>query len=99
MIDLRHHPEGTILPVKAQPGARRSAICGAHNGMLKVSVTTAPEKGKANRTIVEVLCEGLLLSRSHVTLVAGQTARNKQFLIRGLDAAELSLRIAAALAR
>jgi uncharacterized protein (TIGR00251 family) len=99
MIDLRHNPEGTILPVKAQSGARRSAICGAHNGMLKVNVTTAPEKGKANRTIVEMLCEELSLSRSQITLVAGQTARNKQFLIRDLDAAELSLRIAAALAR
>jgi uncharacterized protein len=99
MIDLRPDPEGTILSVKAQPGARRSAICGAHNGMLKVSVTSAPEKGKANRTIVEVLCEELSLSRSQVALVTGQTVRNKQFLIRGLDAAELSLRIAAALAR
>jgi uncharacterized protein len=80
-----------------QPGARRSAVCGAHNGMLKISVTTAPEKGKATRAVADVLCEALSLSRSQVELLAGATARQKQFFVRGLDVDELNRRIAAAL--
>jgi hypothetical protein len=99
MIDLRPHAEGTILPVRAQPGARRTAVCGAHNGMLKVSVTTAPEKGKATQAVADVLCEALLLSRAQVELLAGATSRQKQFLVRGLDVAELHQRIATALVR
>lgn len=96
MIRLEPHAEGVLLPVHAQPGARRAALCGEHAGCLKVAVTKAPEKGRANQALVEVLCEKLGLSRSQVVLLAGPCGRRKQFLIRGLDTAELARRIAAA---
>jgi len=98
MIELKPHAEGVVLPVRAQPGARRSSVCGTHNGMLKVSVAAAPEKGKANQAMIEALCEALSLRRGQVELVAGATARNKQFLVRGVSIAELGARIAAVLA-
>ena len=52
MLALEPHPDGTILPVRAQPGARRNEIRGVQDGMLKVCVTQSPEKGKANKAIV-----------------------------------------------
>ena len=33
----------------------RNGITGEHNGSLQVSVTQAPEKGKANKAIIAVL--------------------------------------------
>jgi uncharacterized protein len=96
-IDLRRHAAGTILPVKAQAGARRTALLGIHNGMVKVSVMAAPEKGKANARIVELLCQTLSLTRSQVELLCGATSPSKQFLIRGVSLEELARRIAAAL--
>jgi len=99
MLDLRSSPHGVILPVRAQPGARRAGLRGYHDRMLKVSVTTAAEKGKANQAIAAALCEELSLSRAAVELIAGATSRQKQFLIHGLDSVELQRRIDAALAR
>ncbi len=52
---LEPHPDGTILPVRAQPGARRNEIRGVQDGMLKVCVTQSPEKGKANKAVIELL--------------------------------------------
>jgi uncharacterized protein len=97
MIELRPHAQGIVLPVRAQPGARRAAITGMHDGMLKVSVTAPPDKGKANQAIVELLCEALALSRSQVELLSGQTSRIKQLLIRDLSADEIVKRIAVCL--
>mgnify|MGYP000280094562 CR=1 FL=1 len=97
MIDLKPHPEGALLPVRAQAGARRNELRGSQGGALKVSVTQAPEKGKANHAIVELLCQRLALRRGQVELLAGATAPRKTFLVRGLSAEQLRDRIEAAL--
>ena len=79
-----------MLPVRAQPGARRNAVVGEHGGALKIAVTAPPEDGRTNVALTELLREWLGLKRSQVELAAGKTKRNKQFLIRGLSPDELS---------
>jgi uncharacterized protein (TIGR00251 family) len=97
MIAITDHAEGCILPVRAQPGARRAGVQGEQAGALKVAVTAPPEDGRANQALVEVLRKALSVKRSQVELIAGQTSRDKRFLIRGLTRAELESRLAALL--
>jgi uncharacterized protein (TIGR00251 family) len=92
-IALEPHAQGTILPVRAQPGARRSEIRGEQAGMLKVSVTQAPEKGKANKALVEVLSKALGLRKPQIALISGETSREKRFLVRRIGVEELAKRI------
>ena len=96
MIRLTDHPEGIVLAVRAQPGARTSGLRGEHNGALKIAVTQVAEKGKANEALIEVLSESLHLKRSQVELLAGSAQRDKRLLIRGLSRDDLAARIAAA---
>ncbi len=93
MIAIQSHPEGTILPVRAGPGARRNEIRGEQNGSLKVSVTQVAEKGKANKAILAVLANGLDLKKSQLELIAGETSREKRFLVREISPDELAERI------
>lgn len=97
MIDIRPHPEGCLLAVRAQPGARKAGVIGEQAGALKVAVTAPPEDGRANQAITELLRDWLALKRSQVELTSGTTNRNKQFLIRGLTPEELRAAIAAKL--
>jgi uncharacterized protein (TIGR00251 family) len=97
VIALEPHPEGTILPVRARPGARRNAIDSPQDGMLKVSVTQAPEKGKANKALIELLAKGLSLRKSQIDLISGETSAHKRFLVRGIKPDELLRRIKAVL--
>ena len=90
---LESHADGTILLVRAHPGARRNEIRGVQDGMLKVSVTQSPEKGKANKAVVELLSKTLGLKKSQIELVAGDTSHQKRLLVRGIDAADLARRI------
>jgi uncharacterized protein len=94
MLALEPHPEGTILPVRAQPGARRNEIRGVQGGMLKVCVTQSPEKGKANKALVELLSKSLGLKKSQIELIAGETSHQKRFLVRGVAREDLMKRIA-----
>jgi uncharacterized protein len=93
MILLDPHPDGTVLPVRAQPGARRNEIRGVQAGMLKVCVTQSPEKGKANKAIVELLCKQLSLRKSQIELLSGETSHNKRFLVRGVSPTQLTASI------
>ncbi len=89
MLTLADHPEGVILPVRAQPGARKNAIVGEQAGALRIAVTAPPEDGRTNKALVELLRESLKVKRSQVELVSGEKSRDKRFLIRGLTVAEL----------
>ena len=89
-ITITPHAEGATLAVRAQPGAKKTAVLGEQDGALKVAVTAPPEDGRANAALVEVLRDWLGLKRSQVELAGGATNRNKVFLIRGLSADELS---------
>ena len=93
VIDLESHPGGVILPVKAHAGARRNEVGGVQNGMLKVSVTQAPEKGKANKAIIALLAKELSLKKAQIELVAGETSGQKRFLIDSVPLSELRERI------
>ncbi len=93
MISLEPHSEGTILPVRAHPGARRNEIRGEHEGALKVCVTQAAEKGKANKALVALLAQELGVRKSQLELVSGETSPQKRFLVRGITPQDLSQRI------
>jgi uncharacterized protein (TIGR00251 family) len=98
MIELEQRSEGVILPVRALPGAKRNAVTGEHAGQLKVSVTQAPEKGKANQALIEVLASELSLKRSQISLASGEISSQKKFLITNISIDELHIRIAPFLA-
>jgi uncharacterized protein (TIGR00251 family) len=89
MIELQTDPQGVILPVRAHAGARKNAVLGVRQGMLRVAVTEAPEKGKANKAIAAVLSEALGVPKSSVELVSGATSAQKRFLVVGGDAEKL----------
>ena len=92
-LELGADPRGTILPVRARPGARRAGIVGTHGGAVRVAVSAAPEGGKANAAVAEALAEALGCRAADVVLVSGPTSRIKRFLIVGLDPATVRDRL------
>jgi uncharacterized protein (TIGR00251 family) len=94
MVTITQHPEGWILDLRAQPGARRNGVVGVQAGALKVAVTAPAQDGRANKAIMDVLREALGLKRSQIQLVGGMTGRQKKILVTGLSRAELEARIA-----
>jgi len=93
MIPLTEHAEGWVVPVRAQPGARRAGVQGEQNGALKIAVFAPPEDGRANKALVEALSKALGVKRSQVELLSGATGRDKRFLVRGITQAELQQRL------
>jgi uncharacterized protein (TIGR00251 family) len=84
-IDFEQHPRGVVLPVRAHAGARQNALLGERQNALRVAVTAAPEKGKANRAIIDLLSETLRVSKSEIELLSGDASPRKRFLVVGAN--------------
>lgn len=52
------------------------------DGALKVKVTAAPEKGKANQAVCYLLAEFFGVPKRNVEIVRGETSQTKHAVIR-----------------
>ena len=93
MVPVRDTPGGATFSVKVQPRARKNAITGEVGKALKLALTAPPVEGRANEACVEFLAETLGVSRSSVTIAAGQSSRNKLIRVAGLSADEVRRRL------
>ena len=80
--------------VKVHPRAKKNATTGELGDALKVSLTTPPVDGRANKACVEFFAKLLKVPRSSVTIASGQTSRNKVIRVAGLTAEQLRARLA-----
>jgi len=90
---LQSHPDGTVISIKLQPRASRTAIAGPQGSELKVQVTAPPVDSAANEALVRLLAEVLDCPRSAVHLIRGRTSRHKQVLIRGVSVGDAAARL------
>ena len=77
------------LALKVSPKASRDAITGWRGEVLKISVTAAPERGKANAAVIDLLASALDVPRGSVRVLRGETSQDKTVEITGLDDAAL----------
>jgi uncharacterized protein len=92
---LRAAADGVTLAVRAQPGAKKTAITGIHGeggaAQLKIAVQAPPIEGRANTALIAFLAETFPLPKSAIEIVSGELSRNKVFLLRGVSLAQAEL--------
>ena len=79
--DLSHLAlEGAEIAVRVTPKASRDRIV-VEERQIRVYVTTVPEDGKANAAVQTLLAKALGLPKSRLSLIRGQTSRDKVFRV------------------
>lgn len=79
MTDLSHLARpGAEIAVRVTPKASRNEVV-VEAGVIRVYVTVVPEGGKATAAVVKLLAKALGVAKSRLTLVRGETARDKVF--------------------
>jgi len=84
MAFVRGVAGGVDVAVKVVPGASRSRVVGMLGDALKVAVSAAPEKGKANAAVVELMAKELGVAAQDVSVVRGLTQPRKVIRVRGV---------------
>lgn len=83
---LRRQPDGSLtLSLHVQPGAKRSGFAGLHGEALKLRLAAPPVEGKANACLQAFLAEALGVPKRAVSLLSGETSRQKVVRLEGVN--------------
>ena len=78
-----------VFTAKIVPGSSRTAVCGLLDGVLKVKVSAAAERGKANRCLIEFLAKQLGVKKKAVSIISVRTNTVKKMQVLGVSAEAL----------
>ncbi len=59
------------MKVKVVPGSSKDEVVGPYGAGLKVRVSAAPEKGKANAAVIRLLAGHYGVTTKHIHIVSG----------------------------
>jgi uncharacterized protein (TIGR00251 family) len=88
MADLmiREADGAIVFTAKIVPGSSKTAVTGLLDGMMKIKVLAAPEKGKANQCLLEFLAKQLGVKKNAVSIISGQRSPVKSVQVSGISA-------------
>jgi uncharacterized protein (TIGR00251 family) len=78
----RQQGDDLVVSVRVTPRARHNTVSGVINGALHIRTTAPPADGKANKAVIGLLAGFLDVPQSSVSLLRGQTRRDKSFLVK-----------------
>ena len=79
---------GVRVKLKIIPNAPRNQVLGWRGDALSVKVSAVPAQGKANRELCRFLADVLGVRAADITILEGETSRNKTVHIAGISAAQ-----------
>lgn len=83
MIEYQNSGSSLIFSVRVIPRSSKTEIVGEHDGALKVKLRSPPVEGAANAEIVKMMAKSFGVARSAVSIISGETSRNKRVRIEG----------------
>lgn len=88
MMRIAKDGAGLLIPVRVTPKGGRNRIEGVvadadGTRRLRLTVTAAPEGGRANAAVIALLAKALKLPKSCMSIAAGARARTKTVLVAG----------------
>ena len=77
---------GVVFAAKIVPAGSKTVVCGLLNGMVKIKVAAAREKGKANQCLIEFLAKKLDVKKRDISIIFGLTNPVKNIQVLGMSA-------------
>lgn len=66
-----------LIKLKVKPNSRKNEITEIGENYYEARVSVPPEKGKANRRVIELLSEYFRIPKSRITIIRGETGKEK----------------------
>src|SRR4030042_2779277 len=92
-IKIVRRQNAVVFYVKVVPAGSRTSFEGIYDGMLKIKLSAAPEKGKANKALIDFLADKLDVKRKSVKIISGLTSKVKQVAVEQISVQMLAERL------
>lgn len=70
-----------ILKIKVKPNSRKNEVSVENAFSLKIKIKAVPEKGKANKELINFLSEIFEVPKSFIQIINGESSPNKRVKI------------------
>ena len=85
---------GIRVRIVVKPNSKRPGIkIDSERKFLQISVKSPPDKGKANKEILKLLAKQLDLPTTNLSIISGQTSRDKIVLVTNITFEDLQKKI------
>jgi uncharacterized protein (TIGR00251 family) len=84
-VNITEKDGGVIFSVRVIPRASKTEFVGELDSALKVRIASPPVDGAANAELIRFLAKKCGVSRSNVSIVGGETSKNKRIKIENLS--------------
>ena len=81
------------ISVTVSPGASRTELVGRHGDGWRARIAAPPERGRANKALVELFAVTLEVPVSSLRIVAGRSGRVKVVEVADLETVEVERRL------
>lgn len=89
-IPFKKSKKGITIKIRVYPKSAQSGISGIAGDVLKIRVNAPPVGGAANRELIEILSDTLLMKKTSIKIIKGHASRNKIVEIEGTERIEQS---------
>ncbi len=90
MIKTREMEDRIVVSVKVQPNSSKDRVVGEYADQIKIAVTVAPEKGKANKAVIKLFAKWLGIKSLDIQIISGETSSDKELFIRNITEEDLN---------
>ena len=80
---------GIVFEIKVIPGSSKTAVSGLLGEKIKIKISAAAEKGKANKCLIEFLSKKLGVKKNAIRIISGQTSTLKRLQVSGLSTEQM----------
>ena len=88
-LEIQELDDGVVFKTKIVPGSSCTTLSGLLDGMLKIKISAAPEKGKANLSVIEFLACQLGVKKNSISIISGTTKSHKSIKVSDMSAKTL----------
>jgi len=85
--------QSAILDIRVVPRSPRTRVEGTRGAAILIRLAAPPVDGAANDALIAFLSKELGVPRRDISLIAGETSRDKRVRIDGLDAEVATARL------
>ena len=79
------YQDGIKINVKVTPRSSKNEIIGKRGDRLAIKLTSPPVEGRANKDLVKFLAKKLGVPSSSISILKGDTSRDKILYVKGMD--------------
>ena len=88
--NIKIKDDGLLIKIRISPNASKNQIM-LGNEIIKLKVTAQPIENKANKAVIEYLSKLCKVPKSSITIVKGDTSKDKTIFIKVFDKEKIEI--------